>query len=124
MKLKDILHFDPSIFTNSSDDAEMNTAINSILPLLTSKKSIKLYIDKECMETTVVRELVSKVFVPISGSIILNRTHSTWVDKKYTENDDVTSGNLGIGCNLTTWYGTPDLRIRGISADSELNIFL
>ena len=86
MELKDILHFNPSILTNSSDDAEMNTAINSILPLLTSKKRIKLCIDKECMETTVVHELVSKVFVPISGSIILNRTFSTWV-----------------GCNLTTW---------------------
>ena len=50
----------------------------------------------------VVHELVSKVFVPISGSIILNRTFSTWVDKNYTDNDDVTSGHLGLGCNLTT----------------------
>ena len=119
MKLGDILHFDPNILTDGNDDSDLNTAIDAVLPLLRGK-SIALDVEKECLEVVVLQELISNFFKNIASSIILERNYSEWVSEECSDGDGITSDHLGLGCNLTTWYGSPDVRLRGLSTDCDV----
>ena len=40
--------------------------------------------------------------------------------KNFRNDDQIKTGHLGIGNDSTTWYGTPDGRIRGHSTSSDV----
>ena len=118
-KLREIVYFDPKILTNANDDIDINTAINAVVPLLKGKH-IKLEIEKECLQKLVVEELVSKLFKKITSSIVLEKNHSEWLSEEFNECNDITIDYIGLGCNRTTWYGTPDARLRGFYTDCNV----
>lgn len=120
--LESMLLFQPSILTRCNDDPDINGALDILMPLLKAKKRIKIDVEKESMEYQVLQELVLKLLNPLSSSIVLeSRKHTSWVSRNFDERSDFVSvGNLGMGSKETTWYGTPDGRLRGFSSDSDV----
>ena len=110
MKLRDIVDFDPNLLTNDSEESDVNTAINAVVPLLKGKR-IKLEIEKNFLEKLLVEELVLKVFKKITSSIVLETNHSKWLSEECNDSNGITIDHIGLGCNRTTWYGTPDARL-------------
>ncbi len=79
------------------------------MPLLNRETGIKLDINTELAEKTIMREMVKKVLMKVTCSLTLeSRLHGTWVARNFVQTDGVQADHIGIGCNLSTWYGSPD----------------
>ncbi len=113
-----MVDFNEDLLTKGSvDDTVVNNALNPLLRTL-KDKSIRLDNDEESIESQVLHEYVDKIFQYISSSITLEpRIHHVWVDSVFYNNDKVVCGNLGMGCNESTWYDTVDGRLRGQDPD-------
>ena len=122
--LKEVLDFEIDFLTKGAmNDKDVNKAINSILPFLVDRKAHHIDIDDMCMEKDVLHELVEKLFQYISDSVTLeHRLHHSWVKAVFKDGNTVICGNLGLGCNESTWYGTVDGRIRGHSPESSVAV--
>ncbi len=116
--LEVLVDFNQDLLTKGSvDDTVVNNALNPLLRTL-KDKSIRLDNDEESIESHVLHEYVDKIFQYISSSITLEpRIHHVWVDSVFYNNDKVVCGNLGMGCNESTWYDTVDGRLRGQDPD-------
>ncbi len=114
--LEVMVDFNEDLLTKGSvDDTVVNNALNPLLRTL-KDKSIRLDNDEESIEYP--HEYVDKIFQYIASSITLEpRIHHNWVDSMFEDNDKVVCGNLGMGCNESTWYGTVDGRLRGQDPD-------
>ncbi len=114
--LEVMVDFNEDLLTKGSvDDTVVNNALNPLLRTL-KDKSIRLDNDEESIEYP--HEYVDKIFQYIASSITLEpRIHHVWVDSVFYKNDKVVCGNLGMGCNESTWYGTVDGRLRGQDPD-------
>ncbi len=123
--LNEVLDFEIDFLTKGAmNDKDVNKAINSILPFLVFRKVHHIDIDEMRMEKDVLHELVEKLFqYNISNSVTLEHIlHHSWVKAVFKDGNTVICGNLGIGCNESTWYGTVDGRIRGHSPESSVAV--
>ncbi len=116
--LKNVVDFNVDVLTKGDDNEDVNMAVNSLLLLL--KQGIVRMENHYDSEKFVLYELVDKLFQHnISSCVTLERRlHWKYVKAKFLSSDKVMCGNLGIGCNKTTWYGTIDVRLRGHSCSS------
>ncbi len=114
-RLEEMIDFNIDLLTKGAmNNEDLNKAINSLLPNLKVTKKINVDISDQCMEKYVLRELIENLFQHISSSVTLEyRSHHHWVDTVFGDSSKVICGNLGMGCNESTWYGTVDGRLRG-----------
>lgn len=91
-------------------------AIDALLALINERQHIQLDISTNVYEYQVMREIVENLLRYLTVNVTLERRkHHTWVSENFTDDDNVACNNIGMGCNMTTWYGTPDARLRGYS---------
>ncbi len=113
--LKQVIDFDIDLLTKGAvDNKDLNEAINSLLPYLKVTKKINVDMSYQCMKKYVLCELIENLFQYISSSVTLEyRSYHHWVETVFGDSSKVICGNLGMGCNESTWYGTVDVRLRG-----------
>ncbi len=96
------------------NNENLNKAINTLLFCLKVTKKINVDISDQCMEKYVLREFFENLFQHNSSSVTLEyRSHHHWVETVFEDSSKVICGNLGMGCNESTWYGTVDGHLRG-----------
>ncbi len=112
--LKEIIDFIIDLLTKGSmNNQDVNEALRFLLTYL-KVKNINIDVDQYYMENHILYELVQKLFVHISSSVTLEyRLHHHWVDLQFGNSSEVICGNLGMGCNESTWYGTIDGHLSG-----------
>lgn len=74
-------------------------------------------------ESEILREMVEKILMHLTVSLTLEKKrHRAWVEANHEDDDSVNVGYLGIGCRETTWYGSPDGRLRGHAKESTVDL--
>ena len=114
-ELPDVVTFTPTILSEHNADSRINSAVSDLLTVL-SKSKLTLDCTPLHCEDTVVQQLISNVFKALATSITLEER----MFKNFKNDDKVKKGHLGFGNDSTTWYGTPDGRIRGHSSSSDV----
>ncbi len=114
--LSELVEFDTDVLTKSNENKEVNVAVNSLL-LLLQQGIVQVDCNYSDTEKYVLYTLVDKIFQHIASSVTLERrVHSKYVKRHFRNSEKIGCGDLGIGCNQTTWYGTVDGRLRGTSS--------
>ena len=86
MKLEKILNFDNKMLSGTSANMDITEAARKLIPYLTSKINWEI---EESLKTSVLLELVQKIFRPISSSVILKRRYKSLIPKKIDTTDGI-----------------------------------
>ncbi len=107
--------------TEQQEDDNINAAVGKLLALL--NKRIKLNIHARFLESDNMREIVQNVLKELTVSVTLeSRKHASWVEVEFEDEDNtqVSVAHLGMGHKGSTWYGSPDARLRGFVPENEV----
>ena len=69
-----------------------------------------------------ITELVKKLLAPL-GDVVLEKMRVT-AEQACVLGDNVNVSHLGMGSSVSTWYGSPDARLRGCVPNAETPILM
>ena len=111
-----MVDFNEDVLTKSNENEDVNVAVNSLL-LLLKQGIVQMDCCYQDTEKYGLYNLVDKLFQHITSFVTLERrVYSKYVKEHFRSSNKVGCGDLGIGCNHSTWYGTVDGRLRGCSS--------
>ena len=99
-----------------SSDGSIKVAVRTLVDSFNTILEEEITSTSRCLERDIMKELISKVFKYLASSIVIETKFRSFFNEELETEKVITCGNLGIGNNLRTWYGSPDARIRGSSS--------